>query len=111
MKRIALVAAVLALAACADKKEEAPAAAVAPAPATTMAADTTMKMDSAKKDTTTKTTTTTTSTSTTTKTPAPAKKPLSGIDINATGATTWSRPSCINCNNFHGANGNSCTMA
>ena len=50
MKRFALVAAVLAVSACAgEKKEEAAPAAAAPAAA---AMDTSMKMDSTKKDTT-----------------------------------------------------------
>ena len=61
MKRLALVAAVLALAAC-KTKEETPAVdtaappAMAPAPATDSAAkaDSAMKMDSAMKDTTAK---------------------------------------------------------
>ena len=59
MKRLALVAAVLALAAC-TTKEETPvdttaAPAMAPAPADTAMKDTAaMKMDSAMKDTTTK---------------------------------------------------------
>jgi len=66
MKRLALVAAVLALAAC-KTKEETPAAdtaappAMAPAPAmdsakkdTAMKMDSAMKMDTAKKDTTAK---------------------------------------------------------
>lgn len=59
MKRLALVAAVFALAACA-KKDETPAAdtsaAMAPAPAVT---DTGMKMDTTASSTTTTTTTTT----------------------------------------------------
>ncbi|HEX6049868.1 MAG TPA: hypothetical protein VFZ21_11395 [Gemmatimonadaceae bacterium] len=59
MKRLALVAAVLALAAC-TTKEETPvdttaAPAMAPAPADTAAPmDTSMRMDSAMKDTTAK---------------------------------------------------------
>ena len=62
MKRIALVAAVLALAAC-TKKDEAPVdtgAAMAPAPAamdTGMKMDSTAMMDTAKKDTAMKDTT------------------------------------------------------
>lgn len=59
MKRLALVAAVFALAACA-KKDETPAAdtsaAMAPAPAVT---DTAMKMDTTAASSTTTTTTTT----------------------------------------------------
>ena len=61
MKRLALVAAVLALAACKTKEETpvdtaaAPAMAPAPAADTTMKMDSTMKMDtSMKKDTATK---------------------------------------------------------
>ena len=61
MKRLALVAAVLALAACKTKEETpvdtaaAPAMAPAPAADTTMKMDTAMKMDTTmKKDTTTK---------------------------------------------------------
>jgi len=61
MKRLALVAAVLALAACKTKEETpvdtaaAPAMAPAPATDTTMKMDSTMKMDtSMKKDTATK---------------------------------------------------------
>ena len=61
MKRLALVAAVLALAACNTKEETpldtaaAPAMAPAPATDTTMKMDSTMKMDtSMKKDTATK---------------------------------------------------------
>jgi len=60
MKRLALVAAVLALAACKTKEETpvdtaaAPAMAPAPAVDTAMKMDTTMKMDTARKDTTAK---------------------------------------------------------
>jgi uncharacterized lipoprotein YajG len=67
MKRLALVAAILALAACTSKKDEAATAdtsapAMAPAPA---AMDTGMKMDTTAS--TTASTTTTTTTKTTTK--------------------------------------------
>lgn len=51
MKRIALAVAVLALAACGEKKEEAPAAAV---PAAAPMADTTAKPDTTTKPDTTK---------------------------------------------------------
>ena len=50
MKRIALAVAVLALAACGEKKEEAPAAA---APVAAPAVDTTAKPDTTKKPDTT----------------------------------------------------------
>jgi hypothetical protein len=52
MKRIAIAAAVLAITACGEKKEEAapaPAAPAAEAAAPAPAADTTMKMDTSKK--------------------------------------------------------------
>jgi hypothetical protein len=70
MKRIAFVAAVLAITACTEKTQEAAPAAAAPAPAL----DTTMKMDSSKSKTTTTTTTTTTTKADSSK-KAPAKKP------------------------------------
>ena len=55
MKRLALVAAVLALAACKTKEETPVDTAAAPAMAPAPAVDTTMKMDTTmKKDTTTK---------------------------------------------------------
>ncbi len=73
MKRLALVAAVLALAACTAKKDEA-ATADTSAPAMAPAMDTTMKMDSTTTSTTNPAASSTTTTKTTTTSKTTKKK-------------------------------------